>query len=233
MSDIPGFRLNSNSVDHVDALHVGARLAEFEIVGLLGVGGFGMVYQAFDHSLLRFVAIKEYMPASLAGRMHARSIWVRSSSDEQSFQAGLASFVDEARLLAQFDHPSLVKVFRFWEANHTAYMVMPLYAGRTLKQARAQMRTPPSEAWLRKVIWSVCGALRVLHDGKTLHRDISPDNIFLQDSGPPVLLDLGAARFAIGDQDPKRTAVLKVKYAPIAQYADSGSELRPGPGREL
>ena len=59
MSDIPGFRLNSNSVDHVDALHVGARLAEFEIVGLLGVGGFGMVYQAFDHSLLRFVAIKE------------------------------------------------------------------------------------------------------------------------------------------------------------------------------
>ena len=233
MSDIPGFRLNSNSVDHVDALHVGARLAEFEIVGLLGVGGFGMVYQAFDHSLLRFVAIKEYMPASLAGRMHARSIWVRSSSDEQSFQAGLASFVDEARLLAQFDHPSLVKVFRFWEANHTAYMVMPLYAGRTLKQARAQMRTPPSEAWLRKVIWSVCGALRVLHDGKTLHRDISPDNIFLQDSGPPVLLDLGAARFAIGDQDHKHTAVLKVNYAPIEQYADSDSELKPGPWSDL
>ncbi len=61
----------------------------------------------------------------------------------------------------------------------------------TFKQARAQMRTPPPEAWLRKVLWSVLGALRVLHDGKTLHRDISPDNIFLQDYGPPVLLDLG------------------------------------------
>ncbi len=64
-------------------------------------------------------------------------------------------------------------------------MVMPLYSGMTFKQARAQMRTPPPEAWLRKVLWSVLGALRVLHDGKTLHRDISPDNIFLQDYGPP------------------------------------------------
>lgn len=161
------------------------------MLSLLGVGGFGMVYKAFDHSLLRFVAIKEYMPSALAARAQGQSLWVRSSTQEQSFQAGLASFVSEARLLAQFDHPSLVKVFRFWEANHTAYMVMPLYTGMTLKQARAHMRTPPPEAWLRKMLWSVLSALRVLHDGQTLHRDISPDNIFLQDSGPPVLLDLG------------------------------------------
>ncbi len=232
MPETPGSRL-SNHVDHVDALHIGARLGEFEIVGLLGVGGFGMVYQAFDHSLLRFVAIKEYMPSALAGRSNGRSVWVRSSTDEPSFQIGLASFVDEARLLAQFDHPSLVKVFRFWEANQTAYMVMPLYSGLTLKQARVHMRTPPSEDWLRKVIWSVCSALRVLHNGKTLHRDISPDNIFLQDKGPPVLLDLGAARFAIGDRDQRHTAVLKVNYAPIEQYADSDSELKPGPWSDI
>ena len=133
---------------------------------------------------------------------------MRSSSDEQSFQAGLASFVDEARLLARFEHPSLVKVLRFWEANHTAYMVMPLYCGMTLKQARAHMRTPPPEAWLRTLLWSVTSALRVLHDGQTLHRDISPDNIFLQNHGPPVLLDLGAARHAISNR--RHPAELKV-----------------------
>jgi serine/threonine protein kinase len=223
----------ANGVSHVDALPPGTRLAEFEILALLGVGGFGMVYKAFDHSLHRAVAIKEYMPSALAGRAQGQSLWVRSSSDQHTFQAGLASFVGEARLLAQFDHPSLVKVFRFWEANNTAYMVMPLYGGMTFKQARAQMRTPPPEIWLRKVLWSVLSALRVLHDGKTLHRDISPDNIFLQDNGPPVLLDLGAARHAINDQDRKHTAVLKVNYAPIEQYSDGDEDLRQGPWSDL
>ncbi|HQQ71784.1 MAG TPA: serine/threonine protein kinase, partial [Alicycliphilus sp.] len=105
----------TGSAHQSQALPPGTRLAEFEVVSLLGVGGFGMVYQAFDHQLQRLVAIKEYMPAALAGRADGHSLWVRSSSDEQSFQAGLASFVDEARLLARFDHPSLVKVYRFWE----------------------------------------------------------------------------------------------------------------------
>ena len=219
--------------DHIDALPPGTRLGEFEVMGLLGVGGFGMVYQAFDHSLLRFVAIKEYMPSALVGRQQGLSLQVRSSSDEQSFQAGLASFIEEARLLAQFDHPSLVKVFRFWEANHTAYMAMPLYAGMTLKQARSQMRAAPPEAWMRKLLWSVASALRLLHQGQTLHRDVSPDNIFLQDSGPPVLLDLGAARRTLRERDGRYTAVLKVHYAPIEQYADATRQLRQGPWSDL
>ncbi len=223
----------ANDVSHGDALLPGTRLAEFEILALLGVGGFGMVYKAFDHSLHRAVAIKEYMPSAMAGRAQEQSLWVRSASDQSAFRAGLASFVDEARLLAQFDHPSLVKVFRFWEANNTAYMVMPLYSGMTLKQARTHMRTPPPEPWLRKLLWSVLGALRVLHDGRTLHRDISPDNIFLQFNGPPVLLDLGAARHAINDQDRHHTAVLKVNYAPIEQYAEGDDELRQGPWSDL
>ncbi|CAM3738001.1 serine/threonine protein kinase [Paracidovorax anthurii] len=233
MSASPHVTEPPSDIHHVDALPAGTRLGEFEVVSLLGVGGFGMVYKAFDHSLLRFVAIKEYMPSALAARAQGQSLWVRSSSHEQSFQAGLASFVAEARLLAQFDHPSLVKVFRFWEANQTAYMVMPLYTGMTLKQARAHMRTPPPEAWLRKMLWSVLGALRVLHDGQTLHRDVSPDNIFLQDSGPPVLLDLGAARHAITDHSHRLTAVLKVNYAPIEQYNDEGNDLHQGPWSDL
>ncbi len=223
----------------MDALPVGTRLAEFEILSLLGVGGFGMVYKAFDHSLHRTVAIKEYMPATLAARAGDGALWARSSTDEPAFQAGLHSFVDEARMLAQFDHPSLVKVFRFWESHNTAYMVMPLYRGMTFKQARTQMRAPPSEAWLRSVLWAVLDALRVLHEANALHRDISPDNIFLQDIGPPVLLDLGASRHAINDRNSKNTAVLKVNYAPIEQYSDGGDEdsielpLEQGPWSDL
>lgn len=228
---------SQSKVRHMDALPVGTRLAEFEILSLIGVGGFGMVYKAFDHSLHRAVAIKEYMPATLVARAEDGALWARSSTDEPAFQAGLSSFVDEARMLAQFDHPSLVKVFRFWESHNTAYMVMPLYKGMTFKQARLQMRAPPPEAWLRQVLWSVLDALRVLHGANTLHRDISPDNIFLQDVGPPVLLDLGASRHAINDRDRKHTAVLKVNYAPIEQYSDGEGEgetdLAQGPWSDL
>lgn len=221
------------TVSHVDALADGTRLGEFEIRGLIGVGGFGMVYRAYDHSLQRDVAIKEYMPTALAGRAEGGlHISVRTTNDNETFQKGLRSFVAEARMLAKFEHPSLVRVFRFWEANDTAYMVMPLYRGMTLKQARQCMRLPPTEAWLRKVLWCILGALKVLHRGTALHRDVSPDNIFLQDSGPPVLLDLGAARLAIGDNAKQHTAILKVNYAPIEQYADSQG-LPQGPWTDL
>lgn len=232
MIELP-IRVVAPDVAHVDALACGTRLGEFEIRGLIGVGGFGMVYRAYDHSLQRDVAIKEYMPAALASRSgNALNISVRTATDQETFQTGLRSFVGEARMLAMFEHPSLVRVFRFWEANDTAYMVMPLYRGMTLKQARQRMRMPPSEAWLRKVLWSILGALKVLHRGRALHRDVSPDNIFLQDSGPPVLLDLGAARLAIGDTARQHTAILKINYAPIEQYADAHG-LPQGPWTDL
>lgn len=219
-------------ITHADALAPGTRLAEFELLGLLGVGGFGMVYQAFDHSLQRPVALKEYIPSALAGRGQDGAVIVRDPADQPAFAAGLQSFVAEARLLAQFDHPSLVKVFRYWEGNQTAYMVMPLYRGMTLQAARSQMRSPPTEAWLRKVLWAVLGALKTLHHGSAVHRDVSPDNIFLQDSGPPVLLDLGAARHAIGGKTQDLTDALKLSYAPLEQHAKD-PDLRQGPWTDL
>ncbi len=217
---------------HLDALAPGTRLAEFEVQGLLGVGGFGMVYRGYDHSLHRAVAIKEYMPTSLVGRSGDMSVTLKSAVDAVSFESGLTSFIAEARLLARFDHPSLVKVYRFWEANNTAYMAMPLYEGITLKEARRRMSGPPPQAWLQSVLWSVLAGLKVLHDNSTLHRDVSPDNIFLQNVGPPVLLDLGAARRAILDTSHKHTAVLKVNYAPIEQYADA-KDMQEGPWTDL
>ncbi len=220
------------TLGHVDALPAGTMLGEFELQGLLGFGGFGMVYRGYDHSLQRAVAIKEYMPSALVARTANQALSARSSADSQTFQSGLKSFIAEARLLARFDHPSLVKVYRFWEANNTAYMAMPLYQGITLKQARLQMSGPPPEDWLRVVLWSVLEALKVLHSSDALHRDVSPDNIFLQDIGPPVLLDLGAARLAVMEGNKKHTAVLKVNYAPIEQYADV-SDLREGPWTDI
>jgi serine/threonine protein kinase len=108
---------------------------------VLGVGGFGIVYLAQDHSLEREVALKEYMPASLAARGRGPQITIRSSAFAETYAIGLRSFINEARLLARFDHPSLVKVYRFWEDNATAYMVMPFLQGTTLRDTRAAWRT--------------------------------------------------------------------------------------------
>src|SRR5215471_11240150 len=119
-----------------NALPVGHRLHEFELRGVIGVGGFGIVYCAFDCSLEREVAIKEYMPSALAGRSGKQQVSLLSASHSETFALGLSSFVNEAKLLARFDHPSLVKVHRFWEDNGTAYMVMPLYRGITLRRLR-------------------------------------------------------------------------------------------------
>ena len=203
------------------ALPIGTRLNEFEITGVIGEGGFGIVYAAHDHSLDRDVALKEYMPAALALRTQGVTVSVRSERHRETFQLGLKSFVNEARLLARFDHPSLVKVYRFWEAHGTAYMVMPQYHGETLKaRIKKPSSTPPDEAWLRRLLMSVMDALEVIHQENVFHRDIAPDNIMLLEDDVPVLLDFGAARRVIGDATQGLTVILKPGYAPIEQYAE-------------
>jgi len=201
-------------------LPLGTRLRDYEITGLIGEGGFGIVYLAWDHSLQRKVAIKEYMPASMAARVNGSSaIVVKSERHLDTFRAGLKSFVNEARLLARFDHASLVKVYRFWEENGTAYMVMPYYEGPTLKAALAELGRAPTELELRAWLKPLLDALAVMHAAQCYHRDISPDNILLTPRGP-LLLDFGAARRVIGDMTHAITVVLKPGYAPIEQYGD-------------
>ncbi|MDR5740960.1 MULTISPECIES: serine/threonine-protein kinase [unclassified Caballeronia] len=228
---VSGARAPSPDMTATDGvLPPGTRLGEFEILGLIGEGGFGIVYRALDTSLDREVALKEYMPSALASRVGATQVQVKSSRYESMFRAGLKSFInDEARLLARFDHQSLVKVYRFWEANGTAYMVMPYYRGVTLKDALKAMPGPPDEAWLRALLTPLVDALAVLHASNCFHRDIAPDNIILLDDGHrPVLLDFGAARRVIGDMTQALTVILKPGYAPIEQYAEVSS-LRQGP----
>lgn len=215
-----------------NALPPGTRLGEFEVLDLLGVGGFGIVYLAMDHALEREVAVKEYMPAMLAGRTETLHVSLRSQSDAETFALGRSSFVNEAKLLARFDHPSLVKVYRFWEANDTAYMAMPLYRGQTLKAVCAAMPQPPDETWLRGLLTPLLSALETLHAAAVFHRDIAPDNILIEPNGRPVLLDFGAARRVIGDKSQNLTAILKPQYAPIEQYADVAGA-RQGPWTDL
>lgn len=211
-------------------LPVGTRLHEFEITGLIGEGGFGVVYLAQDHQLQRRVALKEYLPTTLAVRGHGQGVTLRSQRHAETFAKGLQSFINEARLLARFDHPALVKVHRFWEANGTAYLVMPYYEGPTLKAARLAMAEPPDEDWIRRLLAPLLDALESIHEQGCLHRDIAPDNILLVD-GRPVLLDFGAARQVISDTQ-ALTVILKPGYAPIEQYAEMPG-IRQGPWTDL
>lgn len=230
----------SGGGDSGNTLPLGHRLHEFEIQGLIGEGGFGIVYKARDLQLNRTVALKEYMPAALARRSVGQHVSVRSSRQRETFELGLRSFVNEARLLAAFDHPALVKVYRFWEQNGTAYMVMPYYQGPTLKEWLIAS-PPPDEQWVLNLMYPLMEAIDLLHQERCYHRDIAPDNILLvrqpgrpgQEQGvKPVLLDFGAARRVIGDATQALTVILKAGYAPIEQYAEAPA-MKQGPWTDV
>ncbi len=222
---------NSASTSN-NVLPVNTRLGEFEIIGLIGEGGFGIVYLALDHSLERQVALKEYMPSALATRGQGLGVSVKSPRHAETFEAGLRSFVNEAKLLAHFDHEALVKVHRFWEANGTAYMVMPLYEGVTLKHALKDLPERPSEEWLKSILEPLIDALELMHAKQCFHRDIAPDNLLILHDGRPVLLDFGAARRVIGDMTQALTVILKPGFAPVEQYAEV-PEMKQGPWTDV
>ena len=155
---------------------------------VLGNGGFGIVYLDFDRALDREVADKVCMPSSLVGRDGSMAVLL-SQTHAKSFTLGLRSFVNEARLLARFDQPSLVKVHRYWEANNTAYMAMPNYIGNNLYALCRRMALAPDEAWLRSLLKPLLGAFERFHGEAVCHRDNSPDNLTLQLDARPVLLE--------------------------------------------
>ncbi|GAB2819554.1 hypothetical protein GCM10027276_21620 [Comamonas piscis] len=213
-------------------LAIGTRLHEFELRSVVGEGGFSIVYLAYDHSLQRTVAIKEYLPGTIAFRDGEGLIRPRFEKYEATFNTGRQSFLNEARILAQFEHPALIRIHRFWEQNGTAYMVMQYCAGKTLRKLLLdEPQLHSDEHWLKvQVMDPVLDALQLLHSRHYYHRDLSPDNIIVLDSGMPMLLDFGAARQVIGDMTQALTVILKPGFAPIEQYADDES-MRQGAGR--
>jgi serine/threonine protein kinase len=207
---------------HANCLAIGSRVSDFEIIGLIGEGGFGIVYLAKDVTLDRIVALKEFMPAAFAGRIDGVQVAVRAANHRAMFDAGLKSFINESKMLAKFAHPALVEVFRFWEGNGTGYMAMRLYRGETLRQVLSKGEENFTEERIAQIMAPIFDALEMLHREQVFHRDIAPDNIMLSD-GRSVLLDFGSARKIIGDATQALTTVLKPGYAPLEQYSDDGT----------
>lgn len=223
---------NENQKTVPNALPAGHRFNEFEIKEVIGGGGFGIVYRAWDHLLERTIAIKEYMPISLAMRNDDLSLGLRGERYHKMFYAGLNSFIQEARLLARFNHPGLLHVLRFWEENGTAYMGTLYYSGMTLKEWQQTCPQAIDESWIRQLLPPLFGAINTIHRAGYLHRDISLDNIQIQESQLPVLLDFGSARKEIGNLSDETEIMLKPGFAPIEQYSEE-SDSEQGPWTDI
>jgi serine/threonine protein kinase len=203
-------------------LPTGNRVLEYRIEKLLGEGGFGLTYLAFDENLHKRVAVKEYLPTDFAHRTGELTVLPRSESTREAFQWGLNAFVTEARTLARFQHPHIVQVYRYFEANGTAYIVMEYVEGRTLSQTVKELgKLTQSE--VLSIMLPILDGLAEVHAAGILHRDIKPGNIRIRDNGKPVLIDFGAARQALGAQSRSITTIITPGYAPIEQYSSKGN----------
>ncbi len=210
------------------ALALGTLLdGRYRIGRVLGHGGFGITYLARDENLQLRLAIKEYLPRDCASRApDGVSLAIYSGQAGEQFAYGLDRFLEEARALARFDqHPGIVTVKSFFRAHGTGYCVMDYVEGLTLKQYLERQpdgRIPVEQAL--RLLGPVMDALRAVHKEGLLHRDLSPDNIYLSRSGRVKLLDFGAARFAVGEYSRSLSIILKPGYAPEEQYRTRGKQ---------
>lgn len=200
-------------------------LAEKYLTGkVLGQGGFGITYLGFDLNLETKLAIKEFFPQGLVSRLPGQSKVVSfTGAEDNSFHFWLERFLREAKTLAKFEqHPNIVSVRDFFKANNTAYMVMSYIEGQTLDKYLAYSggRLPCSKAI--EVIMPVMDALREVHEVGVMHRDISPDNIFIDHKGRVILIDFGADRQEIRGNSKSLSVILKAGYAPVEQYRSRG-----------
>jgi len=171
----------------------GYQLQNYRITKVLSAGGFSLVYLAEDENA-QPVAIKEYLPSSLALR-HAGDV-LPSISEENlaTFRYGMKCFFEEGRALAKLSHPNLVRVLNFFRANETVYLVMRYERGRTLQEHILARRGAIKENFIRRIFTMLMNGLREVHLNKLLHLDIKPANIYVRNDGTPVLIDFGAAR---------------------------------------
>ena len=202
-------------------LPAGTLLRTYELLSVLGQGSFGITYRARDTQLDRDVAIKEYLPTSLALREAGPLVMPRSTEHAEEFVWGRERFLDEARTLAKLgDAPSIVRVFDFLQDNGTAYMVMALASGETLEQY-LKRDGHLSPARVDRLLQPLLDGLESIHAIGFLHRDIKPANILLDKKGVPTLIDFGAARAAIAGRTTAMTAIFTPGYAAAEQMTSA------------
>src|SRR6185312_6970905 len=216
----PGHEMEDDFV----ALKPGQTIGRYEVISILGQGGFGITYRARDGQLGREVAIKEYLPSALAVRQGNTTVRPRSTRMSDDFTWGRERFVSEGQTLATLHRaPAIVHVFDFLEANGTAYIVMELLSGETLEDRLKRDRTL-GPADVDKILWPLLDGLEQVHAAGFLHRDIKPANILLNAQGHPTLIDFGASRAAIAGQAPPGAfdRLLSDAYVPLAKLAPAG-----------
>ena len=198
-------------------LPAGTRLRNYELISVLGHGGFGITYYARDTTLGREVAVKEYLPTSLALRENGTTVVPRSTQLAEDFIWGRERFLEEARILATLEGvPSIVRVYDYLEANGTAYMVMGLARGETLDQ-RLKRDKQLAPAVIERMLERLLGGLEEVHKAGFLHRDVKPANIILDAKDNPTPIDFGASRAAMADRTAAMTAIFTPRYAAAEQ----------------
>jgi hypothetical protein len=204
----------------------------YRIGRVLGLGGFGITYVGRDERLHALVAVKEYYPSMYSVRMPGSSLVAPSGAEQAApYRSGMEKFLDEARLLAQFrTTPEIVDVLDFFTENGTAYMVMEYLEGRSLQEVLNERGGRLQFAEALGVILPVMRGLARVHEKNVLHRDISPDNIYITNDKRSKLLDFGAARMALSQGEQNLTVILKRGYAPLEQYNAGG---RQGPWTDV
>ncbi len=216
--------------NNTDILQRGDKIGCYRIEDVLGRGGFAVTYLATDENLDVEVAIKEYLPREITQRDDNLHVSARKPEFAEDYDTGLENFAREAKTLARFKHPHIVRVHQVLHANNTAYMVMDFEHGQELGEIMEQQQTL-SEDELRGILFPILDGVEEIHRHGFVHRDIKPSNIYVRHNGSPVLIDFGAARYTMSETTQQLTAVVTVGYTPIEQY--NVSEDAQGPWSDI
>jgi len=203
--------------NYTDTLQRGDKIGCYRIEEVLGRGGFAVTYLATDENLDVEVAIKEYLPREITQRDDNLQVSARKPEFAEDYTVGLENFAREAKTLARFKHPHIVRVHQVLHANNTAYMVMDFEKGQELAEILEQRQSLPEEE-LRAILFPILEGVEEIHRHGFVHRDIKPSNIYIRHNGSPVLIDFGAARYTMSETTQQLTAVVTVGYTPIEQY---------------